>query len=167
MFLVRTITRAKWEFRSDLDAVSADAITGDLRTKSNTLSFWRCASEAEDDLTETALAIAAGRDKIDKLEIVWLVASDLQADGQTLKNTDGRTPLKAFINRHVDICQLDYVRLGRISDRVVSAMDADQYLRFTPSSVKKPLVNAVRQNRIVLGDLKGKTGDEVKNYLNG
>lgn len=131
------------------------------------MSFWRCTSEADDDLTETALAIAAGRDKIDKLEIVWLVASDLQADGQTLKNTDGRTPLKALIKRHVDICQLDYVRLGRIADRVVSAMDADQYLRFTPSSVKKLLVNAVSQNRIVLGDLKGKTGDEVKNYLNG
>lgn len=131
------------------------------------MSFWRCTSEAEDDLTETALTIAAGRDKIDKLEIVWLVASDLQADGQTLKNTDGRTPLKALIKRHVDICQLDYVRLGRIADRVVSAMDADQYLRFTPSSVKKLLVNAVSQNRIVLGDLKGKTGDEVKNYLNG
>ena len=158
MFLVRTITRAKWESRSDLDAVAADAITGDLRTKSNTLSFWRCASEAEDNLTATALAIAAGRD-IDKLEIVWLVASDLRADGQALKNTDGRTPLKALIKRHVDICQLDYVRLGRITDRVVSAIDADQYLRFTPSSVKKPLVNAVRQNRIVLGDLKSELGD--------
>lgn len=131
------------------------------------MSFWRCTSEADDDLTATALAIAAGRDKIDKLEIVWLVASDLQADGQTLKNTDGRTPLKALIKRHVDICQLDYVRLGRIADRVVSAMDADQYLRFTPSSVKQLLVNAVSQNRIVLGDLKGKTGDEVKNCLNG
>lgn len=131
------------------------------------MSFWRCTSEADDDLTATALAIAAGRDKIDKLEIVWLVASDLQADGQTLKNTDGRTPLKALIKRHVDICQLDYVRLGRIADRVVLAIDADQYLRFTPSSVKQLLVNAVSQNRIVLGDLKGKTGDDVKNCLNG
>ena len=48
--------------------ISADAITGDLRTQGNSLSFWQCGIAEQDKLEEAALAIAAGRDSIDCAE---------------------------------------------------------------------------------------------------
>ena len=44
--LARKISRAKWEATKDLGdgEIQADAVSADLRTMGNTLSFWRCAS---------------------------------------------------------------------------------------------------------------------------
>lgn len=42
------------------------ALNGDPRTRNNTLPFWQGALEAEDELAESAPALAAGRDQIDK-----------------------------------------------------------------------------------------------------
>ena len=75
MFLVRKITRAKWGSNSELSAgeISADAVTGDLRTQRNSLSFWRCRAETNGDVEDVALAIAAARDQVDTIDIVWLM----------------------------------------------------------------------------------------------
>ena len=42
MFLIRKIARAKWESKDDLskEEIPADAVTVDLRTSDNVLSFW-------------------------------------------------------------------------------------------------------------------------------
>ena len=41
MFVARMITRAKWDPKPELQTgeISADAVTGDLRTRYNSLSF--------------------------------------------------------------------------------------------------------------------------------
>ena len=59
--LARKISRAKWEATKDLGdgEIQADAVSADLRTMGNTLSFWRCASASDDALGRTVLAMAA------------------------------------------------------------------------------------------------------------
>lgn len=87
MFLARKITRAKWTHKRGQLAkgeIAADAVTADLRTQDNALSFWRCPAEARDDIEKAALAIAATRDRVDKIEIVWLTEDELLAAGQYL-----------------------------------------------------------------------------------
>ena len=164
MFLARKITRAKWEAKRELsvDEISADAITSDLRTQDNSLSFWRCGIEEPVKLEEAVLAIAAARDSVDRLDIVWLADDELKNDGQTLKNSKGQTPIDELADLHVDICRLDYVRLGKVANRVNSAIKQNRFQRLKRSYVKRLLTEAVGQGRIDLARLQQKVQAEVQ-----
>lgn len=169
MFLARMITRSKWEPKLGIRAgdIAADAVTGDLRTQGNTLSFWRCTSGTPGDFENAALAIAAGRDTVAKVEIVWLDDEELKADGQTLLNTDGCTPITDLVSLHVDVCHLDYLRLGKVADRVVSALYKERYRLLTRVRVRELIASAVDAGRVNLNDLKDKVRTEVQQSLYG
>ena len=167
MFLARTITRSKWEPKRGLRTgeISADAVTADLRTRDNTLSFWRCPSGTDVDFEDVVLAIATGREEVTKVEIVWLDDEDLRTEGQTLINSDGRTPIAELVNLRVDVCHPDYKRLGKVAYRVVSAFDEGRYCRLTRARILALLASAVRKSRVDLKDLKEKVRDAVQKSL--
>lgn len=89
--LARKVSRAKWPTTyEDLpNIVPADAITGDLRTSSNTLSFWRCDSSESEDLERAVIALASGAERPDQVQLVYLSESALRAEGISLTNTKG------------------------------------------------------------------------------
>ena len=163
MFLARKITRAKWT-SAHLGAreIPADAVTADLRTRSNTLSFWQCGNGTEDELNEAVLALAAGGERVENIEIVWLAYDELRADGQSLDITAGRTPVAELVERHVDLFLLDYVRLGKVADRVVAALEQGRHRRVTRPRVLRLLANAVRQRRLDPSDLQEKVRSAVE-----
>ncbi len=163
MFLARKITRAKWETMHGLSAgeIPADAVTIDLKTQGNSLSFWQCPTDARGDVDEAALAIAVARERLDRLDIIWLDNEELQADGQTLRNTEGRTPVTDMATKHVDVTGLDYGRLGGVARRVVAAIEEDRYCRLTRASVKRLIEAAVGQGRIDLDALDDRLRSEV------
>jgi hypothetical protein len=69
-FFVRKIEGQKWlqnDICNGADA-SADAITGCLRTKSNTLSFWYV--ESDEQITDAILAIVSGFEKAETIDII-------------------------------------------------------------------------------------------------
>ena len=150
MYLARKIARAKWSSGDNLSdrSIAADAVTGDLRTKGNKLSFWVCSSEEDGDVEEAALAIAATWDHLDKLDLVWLPTHDIHADGHTLRETLGETPGTDLVNRHIDLCDLDYVQLGKIARRISMAIVAKRYRRLDKRGVQNLLVKAIEQERI-------------------
>ena len=150
MFLVRKITRAKWDTKLGLAVgeIPADAVTVDLRTQENSLSFWRCSTDSPNDVEQAALAIAAASERVDRLDIVWLSDDKIQADGQVLTDTEGRTPVTDMADMHVEMSRLDYVRLGNVAEHVVAAIDENRYRRLTKATVKKLVVAAVAQGRI-------------------
>ena len=164
MFLARTVTRSKWEPKHGLQSgeISADVVTGDLRTRDNMLSFWRYPSGTVDDLEDVVLAIATGREEVAKVEIVWLDEEELRTDGQTLTNSDGRTPVTELVGLHVDVCRLDYKRLGKVAHRVVSAFDEERYIRWTKVRVRRLLKSAVSSGRINLKNLSEKIQTELQ-----
>ena len=155
MYLARKITRAKWEDGRTTSRglakgeISADAVTGDLRTRQDTLSFWRCGEGANADIADAVLAIAAAGERVDRIDIVWVDYEALLADGQTLKQSPGRTPFLDFADHHVDFCQLDYVRLGRLAQRVDTAIREERWRRVTKARVKVLLTKALQQGRIL------------------
>ena len=167
MFLARKITRAKWGPNRELstDEISADAITSDLRTQDNSLSFWQCGIAEPVKLEEAALAIAAARNSVDRLDIIWLADDELQDDGQTLKITQGRTPVIELAKLHVDVCRLDYIRLGKIARSIVGAIKEKRCQRLTKTRVKMLLTTAVGQGRIDIDDLEDKVQIEVLKTL--
>ncbi len=167
MFLARKITRAKWSSKTGLatDEIPADAVTADLRTKENALSFWRCGTEADRQVEEAALAIAAARNRVDKLDVVWVSDEDLRADGQKLRDTEGQTPVLGLVEHHVDIQNLDYVRLGRVANRIVAAIDGKQCRRLAKGKVLKLLAAAVNERRVDLDNLNEKVRSEIRKSL--
>ena len=150
MFLARKITRAKWSNNTQLSAaeIPADAVTADLRTRENALSFWQCGDGTLIEVEDAALAIAAAGDRIDRLDLIWLADEELQNDGQTFRNTPGRTPVPELSKLHVDVHRLDYVRLGKVAHRVAGAIEGGRYTRLTKARVTKLLTEAVKQARV-------------------
>ena len=154
MFLARKITRAKWELVQD--RISADAVTGDLRTRGNSLSFWQCGKGQKTDVEEAALAIAAGQDRVDRLDIVWLPDHRLADGDQEIIPTRGKTPVPELANRHVDVRRLNYVKLGVVANLVHTAIEDGQYVRLPKAHVKKLLIEAASKGRI---DTEGMSKD--------
>ena len=150
MFLARKITRAKWPDKAGLsaDEIPADAVTADLRTRDNALSFWQCGDGTQIEVEDAALAIAAAGDRIDRLDLVWFADEELQNDGQTFRNIPGRTPVPELTRLHVDVHRLDYVRLGKVAHRVVEAIEGRRYVRLTKARVTELLTEAVEQARV-------------------
>ena len=155
-FVARMINRAKWQPSPDLgeDAIAADAVTGDLRTTANTLSFWDADDGTEPPIQEAALALAAGRDRLDKLDIAWLEVASLEGAGLTFEKTAGDTPVVDLRERHRDLVRLDLVRLGAVGQIVARAVRAEnRFRRLTRAQVLALLVKAVRAGRLRLDDL--------------
>lgn len=164
MFLARMITRHKWQPKDGLapDEIPADAITADLRTKDNTLSFWQCGQATDLEVSDAVLAIAAGRDRIQKLDIVWILTDEMKSDGQSIRSNRGRTPVAGLSERHVDVCDLDYRRLGRIGGRVAAAISHEHWKRFRRRQIVALLAAAVKNGRLSEGDLTEKIRTELR-----
>ena len=164
MFLARKVSLAKWAKKDELaeGEIPADAVSADLRTQDNALSFWKCGDEERVGVEEAVLAIAAAGTCVDKIDVVWLVADELQDDGQTLQDTKGRTPVLELAELHVDVCRLDYIRLGKIARCVVTALKEERYLRLRKARVKKLLAEAVEQKRIDPNDLQQRVREELE-----
>ncbi len=164
MYLVRKITRGKWSGGEGLTdgEIPADGVTADLRTQRNSLSFWRCSTDAHSELDDLALAIAAGRDFLDKVEFVWLDDDELKDDGLTLNDTPGRTPVTELSESHIDVTQLDYLRLGTVARRIHAAIEDDRYRRLTRRSVKNLIADAIEQDRIDIDALGPKLRQQME-----
>ncbi len=94
-YLVRKIGRAKWDQKDDLPqgSIAADAVTTDLRTSGNKLSFWFCTADTDDELNEVVLALASGNDRPDKIDIAWFETALLEKDNVAIELSEGRTPV--------------------------------------------------------------------------
>ena len=164
MLLARKITRAKWRPSHSLSPgeISADAITGDLRTQGNTLSFWQCPSGNHAAIEQAALAIASTGDRIDKVDIVWLDDADLKNDGQTVETTEGQTPILDLNELHVDVCHLDFTRLGKVAQRIANAINEERYIRIPRARIQAMLADAIERGQVDRGSLQPKVRDEIR-----
>ncbi len=170
MFVARAISRSKWDPDEPEDWMShgyvlADAVTADLRTKDNALSFWQCGSAKQKDIDNAALVIAAGRQHIEAMDIVWLDYHELESVGLVIKGTDGCTPVKDLITSHVDVLQLDYARLGKVAEHIVAAIAADKCERRKPREVRDILLQAIKGDRINIEDLNESLQKKLTGHL--
>lgn len=164
MFLARKISRSKWDAQGEpgQGEISADAITGDLRTQGNRLSLWRCSTKKKSDVDEAILAIAAAGDRVDSFDIVWVENEELISDGQNLDDSLGRTPIPDLVDRHVDVCDLDYASLGKFAYKILAAIKNNQCRRIKRSQLISLLKTAADENRLDESKLK----DGIKRAIN-
>lgn len=169
MYLARKISRGKWtdEFLEDRE-IPADAISADLRTKSNTLSFWQCESQEDVAVDDVVLALAAGSERCSTIEVVLVEAEALRAAGVQLQATPGRTFVRELVEQHVDATRLDVVRLGHIARAIAVRVWPDDTLlvrRRTKRKVRSLLVDAVKSGRLQLADVDAGLRAELEPYL--
>lgn len=167
--LARSFSRGKWA-QADPDApgcISADAITADLRTTSDTLSFWSCVDGRKVSIEEAALALASGRAKVEKIDVFYVTVIAVREASLELAETDGHTPVARLRRTHRDMCRLDLHRLGLVASLVARAVRDEQCYRFSRSQVLHLLVSAVRAGHLVVADLSEAVRHEVEASLAG
>ena len=167
MFLARKVKLSKWEPKPGLAAgeISADAVTADLRTRDLSLSLWSCGAARTSEIEDVALALGAGMQQLESVDIVWVSKADLEADGCPVVLSEGRTPVEPMRDKHADLTLLDYVRLGRVARRVVTAIERGHCQSVTRLRMKKLLANAVSEKRLDLAELEEKTRRVVESTI--
>ena len=167
--LTRKISRAKWEGSDDLNEgeIQADAVSADLRTTGNTLSFWRCASSDDDALRRAVLALAAAADRVDRIDVAWLTVASVDDRGIAYKDTPGNTPVTSLRDDHVDLVQLDLKRLGRVVELIAEAVGNGNHKRLTKKKVIEIVVQAVKDDLVAVDDLEPRVRQEVRKVLDG
>ncbi len=167
-YIVRKISRAKWEPKEELgaDAIPADAVTSDLRTTGNCLSFWECSDpNNQDQLKEIALALAtpANRenDRVDKIDLAWIEKEAVENEGITLERTQGDTKVAYLRSKHIDAVHLDLEKIGILAKLFAcSVRNHNQYFRFRRTKVREILYEALKNGQISLDELPEKIREQ-------
>lgn len=164
-YLVSKITRAKWEPGDELaqDDIPADAVTADLRTSSNTLSFWQLETPSNDDeIRRIALVLATAADRIDRMDLTWIDKNGPSSQSMSIKPSEGRTPVESLRSNHVDVTKLDLGRLSRVATWIAEALTRHQHRRFTRKEIIEIIVEAVRDNLVLINDLCPTVKEEIE-----
>ncbi len=151
--LARKIDRGKWlqfDIKNNED-VSADAITICMKTQGNKLSVWEIETDVQID--EAALAIVAGQDRLDTIDVVLFSTDSILSKDIEIDESKGITRVKDLVDTHKDIIQLSYSKLGTIADVIVEQFKLDKIKRYTTSDQKELLKNAIVNGRLMKDDL--------------
>lgn len=166
-YVGRKIQRAKWElldFMNESD-IQADALGACLRTKSNTLSFWRCHNN-DQDIEEIVLAMASSYEKLAKMNVILFRIEDITSNGFEFNETEGFTPIEDLKSRHLDLVHLTGQRIlnfaSFMKDHVRSNSNC---ILFSKNQVENILCNALKDNRIDLEDLNEKIRPALKQLI--
>ena len=164
-YVARKVSKNKWILRSYLgrDAIAADAITGGcIRTQSDALSVWECASGQQDDVEPVVLALAAAGSHLDTIDIVILPKDELE--GLDVARSEGNTPVQDLRPCHVDIQHLDTKGICQLARSIAAAVRSENELRcrrFRESEVERILRDAILTGRLNHEDL----GEGLRNRL--
>ena len=155
--IVRKVTKAKWNNQLSDDTelnsiISADAITGCLKTKSNTLSIWKVEKE-----NDAILALASMNDSIVPIDYIVIEEKFFEENNILVKNIIAESnPVKELQDKHYDIQNLDYDSLGKISKEIASNIVSNkkEYIkRCKALKVKEILLEAISNDKVKLEDL--------------
>lgn len=168
---VRMLEKQKWDNKnlSELEhgRTPADTITGDLRTKSNTLSLWSI--ETKDKLNDAILALAVMRNQLARLDILIIEGIEIEEKGLEFENTpdNAKTPLTNFDEYHYDLINLTYDKLGSLSQLIIKNLtDTDKCIRYLRSEVAEVLYEGFQNQKFDLDDLDDKLKKDLLKVIN-
>lgn len=148
-YLVRKISKAKWDKIKDItDCKQIDGdVISDLRTTSNTLSFWQINDINELDEAARAKAASSKTSIIEKVTVVWIPEELFEFI--RVECNSGDTIISDLTEKHRDLCNVTYGSLGRIATLVQNQINASNCKIYTKKNVEKLLVDAYNSNRII------------------
>lgn len=170
-YLARKIARAKWDntgrdYLANI-AIRADAISSCIKTANDSLSLWECSSLAEDDKNNVVLALAAGMEQLDVIDIVWVQISEIQRCGISIVESPGETPINELKSLHRDVCNLSMDRLCLLAQLIKINLAYEQYYRrYRITEIETILCDAIKAKRLTLESLKHKVQQKIQSKLN-
>lgn len=154
-FLVRKFNKAKW-LQTDLTVtndVGADAVTGCLNTKGNSLSVWQIDDETSTNIDTAVLAIVSKHHHLESFDVVILDEAVIAAHSILIEENPGDTPVDSLRDRHRDISNLTFASLGHVKDAIVDELRSDNTVRITVGHLKRIINQAVADKLLVASDL--------------
>lgn len=161
---VRKISRPKWpDYKGGTPPLSAkdtraDAITGCLRTKEDTLSIWEVTSPSDIDIEEAILALITSKstEKLDKLDIVYFDTAVLKSYSLNYKQSDGNTVITGLMQFHHDIIDLTYLKLGDVAQIIQNCLQNGSSKFYTIQNQINIIDKAIKGQRLSKVDLNAK-----------
>jgi len=157
-YLVRKINKKKnidaLRGNLNVDELTADMPTGELRTTNGTLSTWIVESLGE--LNEAILAIAVTSSKVSKMDFLIIDTEILNNHNLEFKQTyAGRDiPIPDLQDTHYDIVNLS---MGKLVNCVLAYKDVDGKLvvRYSEGQIKDILKKAFDDDRVDISKAEG------------
>lgn len=162
VWVVRKISKAKWKKPagegSKSDTIAADAVTADLRTEKNQLSFWLCIDPRDSaELNKVVLALATLYERPNIMDVAWLDGNVLKSVGISLDPTDGKTKVVTLQSLHVDAGPFDLSTLATLAHLFAESIrDHDRCKRISEKKVLQILCEALEEGLFSLDDLEEK-----------
>lgn len=142
--------KAQWiqYYNLNLESVCSDIVTNCLRTTDNTLSLWKVSSEEE--IEKAVIALSSRRDNVQKFDYILIPEDIMDEIGLILKDSDGKSPLKSFNDKHCDIIELNYSKMGIVVKLIQDLLknDENSIKRVHLSEVKKLLSDAISKEEL-------------------
>ena len=167
MFLARKFSNSKWfgKTGTPFNPVTADAVTCDLRTQDNKLSFWKCKTADKRDLREVVLALSSNYHRLDKCNIVLIDIDEFRNLGLNLDLSPGNSRVQDLADTHVDVCKLSYAKLGGIASLISQSLQLCRFDQFERKDVCDILADAVSANRVNVDSFDTKLRSAVQGCL--
>ena len=124
-YFARKITISKWPLNEngdipELENIPADAITSDLRTTGNTLSWWLVENN-KDQAVLVAMAVAQSKEKFSTTRILMIPQEELTENFE-LENTEVETMITELKGCHYDMKNMDYEKIGKLGKLIYSRL---------------------------------------------
>ncbi|MDC5054800.1 hypothetical protein OHW28_17675 [Acinetobacter baumannii] len=154
---VRKISKAKWPSEeeiaakeSDLDiipSVRADALTTCLKTSQNTLSVWAVENSTDEEIEKAILALItnAKLERLNRIQVVYFSKEDVISLGLPLEATDGDTVIDSLSKLHNDLIDLNYEKLGKVSQLIISSLRSENLKTYNENKLKNILLKAIKE----------------------
>ena len=164
--VLRLIRQSRWDSPERFEwlgegDIPADPLADFANTCENCLSVWFL--DGKEDLNDIVAALAAAREKADKLDFMLFAEEHLRTAGIKVRATTGDTPDAAVNGRHRDLVQLSAAKVLALTTRVWRENLGCR--RIDGRSVVQLVADAVRRGRVALQTLRPKLRDEVISSL--
>jgi hypothetical protein len=165
--LLRLIRQSRWDRPETLDwladgEIPADPLGDFANTNDNRLSVW-CVADDQNDLNDVLAALAASREKADKLDFALFDYEHLYAARIEARETAGQTPDKEVNRRHRDLAHLSAEKVLVLTRKVWQVNDGLK--RVDQRAAVQLVAMAVSRGRILLEELRPKLRDDVRSWL--
>jgi hypothetical protein len=148
MQLLRKISVAKWKASLQVgpEFLSADAITGCLRTTGNTLSVWKF--NTDEEAQKSLLALGSSLTRIETISYIILDVAELEKDALRLVDSEGQTAAVGSNQLHRDIVDLDHAGLEKVAIHVKRKVQLDDFKTLTKGDLKKMLIEGIKSGTL-------------------
>ena len=152
------------------DASTAGDVISDLRTTRNTLSVWN--AETDDAVDDAVVAIALNRTAVSKVVALQLDEAELNKMKIYLKNEPGKAngAIDAIKNNHRNMLEIDYKRLGLLSDYMLGLCSkGNSRIQKSESEVAHLIKRYIDEDKIKADemgeDLQNSFAEWIKRYM--